>query len=319
MKRINNKGMSLIELIISFAIVTVAVVYFSQTLSTVSKLYTKSNKETDEYVEEVYVYRILEAMFEVYSEKSQIGIAGNKFAGFDTIFIYCNNPNPANIKPLFGKNTDIQNNAGSNLSELFGAITYPRNIRDDILKDLGITEYKRHAGLNESTIEWIRVAGKKCEPLDPHGRLDDIIDLNTETIVYGSELKTANVWIPVEYYDKLCEVRRDTGIGNWDIWKKNNGDNFEIAQINNYYNPSLKLFASVATMLSGKKYTYYTEFDYRKYTSQGKIVRYFLTYQIGEEAVKKRGIFGSDTLNGGSNYKNTVRVKDFCFSDSCRD
>ena len=39
MKKLNNKGLTLVELIVSFALVSVAMLYFYQTVSTVSKLY----------------------------------------------------------------------------------------------------------------------------------------------------------------------------------------------------------------------------------------------------------------------------------------
>ena len=54
MNKLNNKGMSLVELIVSFAIVTVAVVYFSQCLVTVTKIYRNAEEETNKLVEETY-------------------------------------------------------------------------------------------------------------------------------------------------------------------------------------------------------------------------------------------------------------------------
>lgn len=61
MKKINNKGITLVELIVSFILVTVAVIYFYQTLFTVKKLYTKTIKETTEYVDREYVLRLADA------------------------------------------------------------------------------------------------------------------------------------------------------------------------------------------------------------------------------------------------------------------
>ena len=60
MKKLNNKGITLIELIVSFAIVSVAILYFYQTIHTVTKLYSVSRKETNKYVEVNYVYRFLD-------------------------------------------------------------------------------------------------------------------------------------------------------------------------------------------------------------------------------------------------------------------
>ena len=47
-QNLNNKGVTLIELIVSFALVSVAIIYFYQTLYTVKKLYSESQKETKE-------------------------------------------------------------------------------------------------------------------------------------------------------------------------------------------------------------------------------------------------------------------------------
>lgn len=62
--KINNKGITLVELIVSFAIVGVAMLYFFQTLTTVSNLYETSKKETSEFIEEDYYLRILDAYLE---------------------------------------------------------------------------------------------------------------------------------------------------------------------------------------------------------------------------------------------------------------
>ncbi len=57
-KKLNNKGVTLIELIVSFMLVAVAIIYFYQTLYTVKKLYTESQKETNEFVKFNYAFRI---------------------------------------------------------------------------------------------------------------------------------------------------------------------------------------------------------------------------------------------------------------------
>ncbi len=61
MKDINNKGLTLTELIVSFAIVGVAMIYFFETLYTVRRLYTVSQAETQRFVDENYVLRIADA------------------------------------------------------------------------------------------------------------------------------------------------------------------------------------------------------------------------------------------------------------------
>ena len=58
MKKINKKGVTLAELVVSFALVSVAVIYFYQTLSTVSELYATSRTETQEFVDKTYALRI---------------------------------------------------------------------------------------------------------------------------------------------------------------------------------------------------------------------------------------------------------------------
>lgn len=62
MKKLNNKGMTLIELIVSFVLVSVAVIYFYQTLTTVYKLYNDTRKETREYVDWNYAFRVANEM-----------------------------------------------------------------------------------------------------------------------------------------------------------------------------------------------------------------------------------------------------------------
>lgn len=62
MKKLNNKGVTLVELIVSFAIVAVAIIYFFQTLYTVKTLYTQTNNETNEYVVKDYGLRFANAL-----------------------------------------------------------------------------------------------------------------------------------------------------------------------------------------------------------------------------------------------------------------
>ena len=60
MNRINDKGVTLIELIVSFAIVGVAIIYFFQTLYTVKKVYSTARDETNEFVAKDYALRLLD-------------------------------------------------------------------------------------------------------------------------------------------------------------------------------------------------------------------------------------------------------------------
>lgn len=61
----NNKGVTIVELIVSFAIVAVAIIYFFQTLTTVNKLYKTARKETNEYVEKTYILKIVDTSFDI--------------------------------------------------------------------------------------------------------------------------------------------------------------------------------------------------------------------------------------------------------------
>ncbi len=61
MNKLNNKGVTLVELIVSFAIVGVAIIYFFQTLSTVKKIYSDAKNETNFYVKKDYDFRLIKA------------------------------------------------------------------------------------------------------------------------------------------------------------------------------------------------------------------------------------------------------------------
>lgn len=87
--RLNNKGMSLIELIVSFAIVTVAVVYFSQTITTVSNVYKKSQEQTDKYVDKNYTLRIMDAYIDYFFSKSPNYFQDTAFPLTPTISMRC--------------------------------------------------------------------------------------------------------------------------------------------------------------------------------------------------------------------------------------
>lgn len=61
MKKLNNKGVTLIELIVSFMLVSVAIIYFFQTLYTVKDVYSTARRETNEFVIKDYALRIIDA------------------------------------------------------------------------------------------------------------------------------------------------------------------------------------------------------------------------------------------------------------------
>ena len=61
MKKLNKKGMTIAELVVSFLLVGVAVVYFYNTVDTVYKVYSETRKDTKEFVEKDYAMRIIAA------------------------------------------------------------------------------------------------------------------------------------------------------------------------------------------------------------------------------------------------------------------
>lgn len=61
-RKLNNKGITLIELIVSFTLVAIAIIYFYQTLYTVKNLYSESQNETKEFVDVNYAYRIIDEL-----------------------------------------------------------------------------------------------------------------------------------------------------------------------------------------------------------------------------------------------------------------
>ena len=64
MKKLNNKGVTLVELIVRFALVGVAIIYFFQTLYTVKKVYADARFETNDYIRKDYTLRIAKANIE---------------------------------------------------------------------------------------------------------------------------------------------------------------------------------------------------------------------------------------------------------------
>ena len=73
----NNKGVTLVELIVSFAIVGVAIIYFFQTLTTVNKLYYTARKETNEFVEKSYALRIADAYVDAKIDDTKNSVCDN--------------------------------------------------------------------------------------------------------------------------------------------------------------------------------------------------------------------------------------------------
>lgn len=71
-QHLNNKGVTLVELIVSFALVATAIIYFYQTLYTVKKLYSQSQKETNEFVDVNYAYRIIDELNNTFGNENTL-------------------------------------------------------------------------------------------------------------------------------------------------------------------------------------------------------------------------------------------------------
>lgn len=61
MKKLNKKGMTIAELVVSFLLVGVAVVYFYNTVDTVYKVYSETRVDTQEFVDKDYAMRMIDA------------------------------------------------------------------------------------------------------------------------------------------------------------------------------------------------------------------------------------------------------------------
>ena len=85
MKKLNKKGVTLIELIVSFAIVSVALIYFYQTIVDLHRMYKNSNKATDEFVNKDYALRVLDA----YIKKNGVTNLGTSSVCSNYLLSYC--------------------------------------------------------------------------------------------------------------------------------------------------------------------------------------------------------------------------------------
>lgn len=77
-KRIKNnqKGVTLVELIVSFMLVSVTVIYFMQIMIVVRRIYKKSQDDTELFVNRTYAIKIFEACMKKYNNSSN---CSNKF------------------------------------------------------------------------------------------------------------------------------------------------------------------------------------------------------------------------------------------------
>lgn len=87
MKKLNKKGVTLIELIVSFAIVSIAMIYFYQTIVDLHRMYKNSNKATDEFVKKDYALRVLDA----WATKPGNDLSSLPSGFCTTYSLFCNN------------------------------------------------------------------------------------------------------------------------------------------------------------------------------------------------------------------------------------
>lgn len=81
--KMNNKGVTLIELIVSFAIVGVAIIYFFQTLYTVKTIYSNAMDETNKFVDKDYAIRIIDEYIEQNKESISTSNLNNLCEKYD--------------------------------------------------------------------------------------------------------------------------------------------------------------------------------------------------------------------------------------------
>lgn len=86
MKKLNSKGVTLAELIVSFALVSVSVIYFYQTIYTVKKLYKESSNRTSFLVKESYSYRIIDEIVKGKNDCNSIKAGINNYSLKDEFF-----------------------------------------------------------------------------------------------------------------------------------------------------------------------------------------------------------------------------------------
>lgn len=134
----NNKGVTLVELVVSFVLVSVAVIYFYQTLYTVKKLYTKSRNETNKFVEINYTFRLLD-------EKIEHQLSNTEFQDEDL----CNNS-----EKMSGRKKRILSN-------------YLFSLNDEILSKYKITSCYRYE--NYLKLQFNKCKDDTCSDVDEIG------------------------------------------------------------------------------------------------------------------------------------------------------
>ena len=193
MKKLNNNGLTLAELIVSFALVSVAMLYFYQTVSTVSKLYKKSKDETNLFSESTYTLRLLNS----YCNKNRTD---------------CNNTNKINefLKKIKSELEAKSVNEFTINGKIYNKITLDYKDEDRVY-----TLYAKRADVAVSKVvidntEEINVAcydNEECDIVDQINNelqksLNYIITVNDKKLVYYSKTDAKYTYDNIELTNK---------------------------------------------------------------------------------------------------------------------
>lgn len=84
----NKKGMTIAELIVSIVLVSVACIYFFQTIVSINKLYSTVNEDTNDYLHRLYLLRLADAYKE---ENNNMNNFNSDLANYDLPSEYLDN------------------------------------------------------------------------------------------------------------------------------------------------------------------------------------------------------------------------------------
>ena len=99
MNKNKQRGMTLVELIISFMLVSVAILYFFQTLKTVQKIYSDSFDTTNYYVNKSYAFRVIKEYY-IKNEGDMSDFDSDIIPYLEDLPETCSNPTPTNVTCL---------------------------------------------------------------------------------------------------------------------------------------------------------------------------------------------------------------------------
>ena len=99
MNKNKQRGMTLVELIVSFMLVSVAILYFFQTLKTVQKIYSDSFDTTNYYVNKSYAFRVIKEYY-IKNEGDMSDFDSDIIPELDTRPLKCSDSIPENVDCL---------------------------------------------------------------------------------------------------------------------------------------------------------------------------------------------------------------------------